>query len=216
MLARILALLALAATAQAATPHHAVLETTMGDIVVELDALKAPKSVAAFAAFARAGTYDGTIFHRAAKDFVVAGGEIRARAGETPGTPVVPAAKVAPFAAEVRSGLSNRRGTIAFARTEVTGSGRPPHGFFFNVGDNDFLDWRRFDTAMRVPTPNGPQVVPAGTEIPGYAVFGRVVGGLDVLERIAAVPVTAAHPPHEQLPVTPVILKRVKLLAAPR
>jgi cyclophilin family peptidyl-prolyl cis-trans isomerase len=206
--------LGLGLAARAATPHHAVLETTMGDITIELEARNAPGSVGAFAAFARAGTYDNTLFHRVVKGFVVQGGEYANRADTPDPFPVWPAARVAPYPSEAKNGARNRRGTVALVRGNAAGHGLPPHGFFFNLADNDFLDHRRFDADTSVPTPRGPQVVPAGTEIEGYAVFGRVVSGWDVVERIAQFPVTKERVPHEHLPVTRVVLRRVRLLSA--
>lgn len=217
MLKRLLAtaLVATGLPVLAAPPHHAVIETSLGEILVELETDRAPRSVAAFAAFARAGQYDGTVMHRVVKGFVAQGGEIAAGEGTAPGLPVPPKAQVPAFAPEVATGLSNRRGTIAFHRTQADFPELAPHGFFLNLDDNDFLDHRRFDTGAIVPTPTGPQAVPAGTEIPGHAVFGRVVKGLDVLDRIATAPVRA-EAPHGHWPVAPVVVKRVRILSAPR
>lgn len=209
------ALLALSLAASAAAPHHAVLETTLGNITIELDARNAPKSVAAFTAFARAGAYDNSLFHRVVKDFVVQGGEFRPHPEGPDPHAIWPTARVAPFESEAKNGIRNRRGSVAMVRGNAPSHGLAPHGFFFNLQDNDFLDYRRFETATRVPTPRGPQVAPAGTEIEGYTVFGRVVSGWEVVERIAQVPVTKDRAPFEHLPVTPVLVKRVRLLFAP-
>ncbi len=208
------ALLGLCLAAHAAAPHHAVLETSMGDVTIELDARNAPKSVGAFAACARAGTYDNTLFHRVVKEFVVQGGEYANRADTPDLFPVWPTARVAPYRSEAKNGGGNRRGTVALVRGNAAGHGLPPHGFYFNLADNDFLDYRRFEADTWVPTPRGPQVAPAGTEIEGHAVFGRVVSGWDVVERIAQAPVTKERAPHEHLPVTRVVLRRVRLLSA--
>ncbi|MCM2326545.1 MAG: peptidylprolyl isomerase [Lysobacter sp.] len=208
------ALLGFCLAAHATVPHHAVLETSMGDITIELDARSAPGSVGAFAAYARSGTYDNTLFHRVVKGFVVQGGEFANRADTPDLFPVWPTARVAPYPPEAKNGGRNRRGTVALVRRNAAGHGLPPHGFFFNLADNDFLDYRRFDADTRVPTPRGPQVAPAGTEIEGHAVIGRVVSGWDVVERIARVPVTTERAPHEHLPVTRVVLRRVRLLSA--
>jgi cyclophilin family peptidyl-prolyl cis-trans isomerase len=208
------ALLGLCLAAHAAAPHHAVLETSMGDITIELDARNAPGSVGAFAAYARAGTYDNTLFHRVVEGFLVQGGEYANRADTPDLLPVWPTARVPPYPSEAKNGGRNRRGTVALVRGSAAGHGLAPHGFFFNLADNGFLDYRRFDADTRVPTPRGPQVAPAGTEIEGHAVFGRVVSGWDVVERIAQVPVTRERVPHEHLPVTRVVLRRVRLLSA--
>jgi cyclophilin family peptidyl-prolyl cis-trans isomerase len=214
---RILAALLAAAAALpafAASPHHAVIETSIGNVTVELDAKNAPKTVSAFAAYAKAGAYDNTAFHRVVKDFVVQGGEYTLCADNGEPWPVWPSVRVARFAPEEGNGLRNRRATIAMTRGNASRHGMAPNGFFFNLRDNDFLDYRRFESDTPVATPRGPQVVPAGTEIEGYAVFGRVVSGWEVVERIAQVPVTRSRPPHEHLPVTPVLVKRVRLLSA--
>jgi cyclophilin family peptidyl-prolyl cis-trans isomerase len=213
-LAALLALLP-ALASPASPPRQAVLETTLGDIVIELDAARAPKSVEAFAAYAASGAYDGTLFHRVVRGFVVQGGEYVRGEGAQPPRHAAPPVPVPPFEPEVRNGLSNRRATVAMARDPAPGHGPAPQGFFINLDDNGFLDWRRFDAPTRVPTPRGPQLAPAGTETQGYAVFGRVVGGWDVVERISQVPVTAGMRPHDHLPSTPVFLKGVRLLPPP-
>lgn len=207
--------LSLSLAAGAEPPQRAVLETSLGEIVIELDARRAPKSVAAFVAYAQAGAYDGTLFHRVVKDFVVQGGEYVPGEGAQPPRRSATGVQVAPFEPEVHGGLSNRRATIAMARDLAPGHGPAPQGFFINLADNDFLDYRRFDAPTQVPTPRGPQLAPAGTVIEGYAVFGRVVAGWDVVARIAAVPVTAGMRPHDHLPTEPVVLEGVRLLHAP-
>lgn len=200
------------AAAQAAEPRFAVLETSMGDITVELDAARAPKTVNAFVAYARAKVYDNTIFHRVVKDFVVQGGELPLpQKGENP-SPVWPGARVPSFEPESKNGLKNKRGTIAAARVTANADGNAPSGFFINAKDNEVLDYRRFELETMVPTPRGMQKPPAGTEIEGYTVFGRVVSGMDVVDRIQRVPVTNATPPHEHMPVSPVVVKQVRLV----
>jgi cyclophilin family peptidyl-prolyl cis-trans isomerase len=210
------ALLAAALNASAATPHHAVVETSFGAITIELDAKAAPKSVDAFVAYARVGAYDNTIVHRVVKDFVMQGGDYQHRPDAAQPMPLWPGSHVEAFEPEERNGLRNRRATVAMARASAAQHGMAPSGFFINLRDNEFLDWKRFDAETRVPTPRGPRVAPAGTEVVGYAVFGRVVDGWDVVERIARAPVSAATPPHEHLPVTPIIVRRVRLLDAQR
>ena len=169
--------LVLAAPALAQTVR---LATSAGDIVVELDAEKAPKTVANFVQYVRAGHYDGTIFHRVIENFMIQGGGYLPDLNEK--TPAR-----APIPLESRNGLSNLRGTIAMARTSVPDSARAQ--FFINVVDNLNLDQ------------------PNARDGEGYAVFGRVVQGMDVVDRIRAVPVKAQGP-HQNVPVMPVTLRK--------
>jgi cyclophilin family peptidyl-prolyl cis-trans isomerase len=83
--------------------------------------------------------------------------------------------------------------------------------FFINVGDNAFLNYRKFDKDTEVPTKGGPRVVPAGTVNDGYAVFGKVVAGMDVVDKIKGVP-TGSNGPHQNVPTQPVVIKSVKIL----
>jgi peptidyl-prolyl cis-trans isomerase A (cyclophilin A) len=135
---------------------HVVLSTSLGDIVIELDAAKAPVTVANFLQYVDDGFYDGTIFHRVIADFMVQGG------GFTPDMKQKPTR--APIKNEADNGLSNEPYTLAMARTQVVDSATAQ--FFINVADNVFLDHGQRDF--------------------GYAVFGRVVDGTDVVDRIAA------------------------------
>jgi peptidyl-prolyl cis-trans isomerase A (cyclophilin A) len=155
------------------------LATTAGDIVVELDAAKAPKTVANFLAYVRSGHYDGTIFHRVIDGFMIQGGGYKANLSEKPTR--------APIPLESRSGLSNLRGTIAMARTGVPDSATSQ--FFVNVADN-----------LRLDQPNA-------ADGEGYAVFGKVVEGMDVVDRIKAMP-THAEGEFENLPVKPVTIRK--------
>ncbi|HIP52809.1 MAG TPA: peptidyl-prolyl cis-trans isomerase [Chromatiales bacterium] len=142
------------------------MQTTMGVITLELDPAKAPKTVKNFTTYAKEGFYDGTIFHRVIPDFMVQGG------GYTPD--MKRKETHAPIPNEADNGLKNDRGTIAMARTS------DPHSataqFFINLKDNDFLNFRSKD--------------PRGW---GYAVFGKVVDGMDVVDKIAAQS-TGSHP----------------------
>src|SRR5450755_3345796 len=151
------------------------LETTAGDIVVELDAAKAPKSVDNFLQYVKAGHYDGTVFHRVINNFMIQGGGMTADLKEKPTR--------APIALESRNGLKNDRGTVAMARTNDPNSATAQ--FFINVKDNDFL--------------NQPQARDGN----GYAVFGKVVEGMDVVDKIRAVPTGPGD-----VPLTPVVIKR--------
>jgi len=155
------------------------LATSLGDIVVELDAEKAPKTVDNFLQYVKAGHYDGTIFHRVIENFMIQGGGMKADMGEKPTRGPIPL--------ESRSGLSNVRGTLAMARTMDPNSATAQ--FFINVKDNAFLDQ------------------PNARDGNGYAVFGKVVAGMDVVDKIKAVPV-ADKGGHQNVPVTPVAIKK--------
>ena len=149
--------------------------TSAGDIVIELDAAKAPGTVANFLGYVRSGHYDGTVFHRVIDGFMIQGGGMDARLREKP--------TKAPIKLEAGNGLSNVRGTLAMARTNNPDSATAQ--FFINVVDNPRLD-----------SFGG-----------GYAVFGRVIEGMDVVDRIRAVP-TQAQGMHQNVPVTPVTITK--------
>ena len=156
------------------------LHTNHGVIKLELDAEKAPKSVENFLAYVKAGHYDNTVFHRVIDGFMIQGG------GFEPGMTQKPTST--PIANEANNGLKNVKGSIAMARTN------DPHSataqFFINVNDNDFLNHSS-------PTPQGW----------GYAVFGRVVEGLDVVEKIKKVK-TSSKGFHQDVPVDDVIIEK--------
>lgn len=155
------------------------LSTSAGDITVELDREKAPKTVDNFLQYVRAGHYDGTVFHRVIDNFMIQGGGYKADLSEK--------ATRAPIALESKNGLSNVRGTLAMARTGVPDSATAQ--FFININDNLFLDQANSRDGH------------------GYAVFGKVVSGMDVVDKIRAVP-TQAVGPHQNMPVTPVTLRK--------
>ncbi|MFZ5522346.1 MAG: peptidylprolyl isomerase [Pseudomonadota bacterium] len=155
------------------------LSTTQGDIVVKLDAARAPKTVENFLGYVRAGHYNGTVFHRVIDGFMIQGG------GFTPDMKEKPTR--APIPLESRNGLANKRGTIAMARTMDPNSATAQ--FFINVKDNAFLD-----------QPNSPD----GN---GYAVFGQVVKGMDVVDKIRKVP-TGPRGPFDDVPREPVVIKQ--------
>ena len=155
------------------------LDTSMGDIVIELDAAKAPKTVDNFVKYVKAGHYNGTIFHRVIPNFMIQGGGMTPDMKEKPTRPPIPL--------EARNGLDNVRGTVAMARTGVPDSATSQ--FFINVKDNDFLN------AANSRDGNG------------YAVFGKVVSGMDVVDKIRTVP-TASAGPHDDVPTKPVIIKK--------
>jgi peptidyl-prolyl cis-trans isomerase A (cyclophilin A) len=156
--------------------------TSMGDIVIELDAQKAPKSVANFEQYVKSGFYDGTIFHRVIDNFMIQGGGMLPTMSEKPTRSPIPL--------ESHNGLKNVRGTVAMARTDVPDSATSQ--FFINVKDNAFLD-----------AANSPD----GT---GYAVFGRVVSGMEVVDKIKQVK-TANRGMNQNVPVTPVVINKATL-----
>ncbi len=175
----LLALTALTTAAQAQTVR---LSTTQGDIVLQLDAAKAPKTVDNFVQYVKAGHYNGTIFHRVIDGFMIQGG------GMTPD--MKEKATRAPIPLESKNGLKNLRGTVAMARTMDPNSATAQ--FFVNVKDNAFLD------AAQSQDGNG------------YAVFGKVVQGMDVVDKIRKVP-TGQKGMHGDVPVQPIIIKQATL-----
>ena len=174
---------AIALTLMGAAPAFAQkvkLVTTAGDIVIELDATKAPKSVENFVTYVKAGHYDGTVFHRVISNFMIQGGGMLPDLKEKPTR--------APIVLESMNGLLNTKGTVAMARTGVPNSATAQ--FFINVKDNDFLNGAR--------------------EGSGYAVFGKVTSGMDVVEKIRGSR-TDNKGPYENVPVEPIIIKQATL-----
>ena len=157
------------------------LSTTVGDITVELDAAKAPKTVENFVAYVRAGHYDGTVFHRVIDGFMIQGGGFTPDMNQKPTRPPIPI--------ESRNGLKNDRGTIAMARTADPNSATSQ--FFINVVNNPRLDFPSFDGH-------------------GYTVFGKVTAGLDVVDKIRGV-ATTTRGPHANVPVEPVVIRKATL-----
>lgn len=161
-----------------------IIRTTFGDITLELDAERAPRTVENFLNYAREGFYDGTIFHRVIENFMIQGGGFDTDMRQKP--------TGEPIENEADNGLTNDFGTIAMART------MDPHSataqFFINVKDNDFLNHRGKDMQGW-----------------GYAVFGRVTDGTDVLEKIRAVD-TGSHGPHQDVPKEAVIIEKVEVV----
>jgi peptidyl-prolyl cis-trans isomerase A (cyclophilin A) len=172
-----LLVLTLATIAAPALAQRVLLATSEGDIVLELDAEKAPKTVDNFVQYVRAGHYDGIIFHRVIDGFMIQTGGYKADLGEKPTRKAIPL--------ESRNGLSNVRGSIAMARTSDPNSATAQ--FFINVNDNLRLD--------------------AAEGRDGYAVFGKVSVGMDVVDKIRVVP-TRAQGMHQNLPVTPVTIRK--------
>ncbi len=176
---------ALAAGADAqekAAAPRVLLATSLGDITVQLEPDKAPKTVANFLDYVKAGHYDGTIFHRVIDGFMIQGGGFTPEMAQKPTRPPIPL--------ESKNGLKNERGTIAMARTAVPDSATSQ--FFINVVDNPRLDY---------PNPDGN----------GYAVFGKVVAGMDVVDKIRKVD-TASRGGHQNVPVTPVVIRSAKIV----
>ena len=162
----------------------ATIETSMGTITVELDDAKAPITVKNFIDYTQAGHYDGTIFHRVIDGFMIQGGGFTKDMNQKETR--------APIKNEAANGLKNARGTLAMARTMVVDSATSQ--FFINLVDNDFLDYRGPDPRMF-----------------GYAVFGKVTDGMEVVDRIAKVK-TGFAGPHQNVPEEPVIIRKVHLV----
>jgi cyclophilin family peptidyl-prolyl cis-trans isomerase len=176
----LLAALCLSAQAFAQNPR-VELKTSRGPIVVELYADKAPRTVANFLQYARAGFYDGTIFHRVIDGFMIQGGGMDKGMREKPTR--------SPIENEAANGLQNETGTLAMARTSNPHSATAQ--FFINLKDNDFLNHKQ-------PSAQGW----------GYAVFGKVVQGMDVVRAISKVQ-TGRAGPHEDVPREPVFIQAV-------
>ena len=181
MTKRLLCLAFFAVGIDFATPT-AVIHTSKGDITVELDEDKAPATVANFRRYAEDGFYNGTIFHRVIPGFMIQGG------GHTADLQEKPARE--PIANEAHNGLKNARGTIAMARTSNPHSATSQ--FFINLVDNDALN-------------------PGGADSYGYAVFGKVTDGMNVVDAIAKVP-TVKRPPHANVPQEAVTIESVEIL----
>lgn len=160
-----------------------VMKTSLGEIAIELDAAKAPKTTENFVKYVEDGHYNGTIFHRVIDGFMIQGG------GFAPG--LKEKKNGSPIVNEADNGLRNTRGTIAMARTS------DPHSataqFFINVADNAFLDFKS-------KTPQGW----------GYAVFGKVTRGMEVIDQIRKVS-TATKGPHQNVPREDVVIESVKI-----
>lgn len=174
--------LALASLAAAAANPVVDLETNRGTIRLELDADKAPVTVENFVQYVRDGHYDGTVFHRVIDGFMIQGGGFDEKLKQK--------STRAPIRNEADNGLKNATGTIAMARTNVPDSATSQ--FFINLVDNTGLDR---------PRPDGH----------GYAVFGRVVDGMDVVRTIGKLPTRRAGP-HQNLPTEPVVVERAVLV----
>lgn len=179
-----LASFSLAAHAEGGAAPQVKLETSMGNIVIELNQDKAPQTVNNFLQYVKAGFYDGTIFHRVIENFMIQGGGFDENFAQKETRD--------PIENEADNGLSNQRGTIAMARTN------DPHSataqFFINTVDNQFLDFRG-------NTPSGW----------GYSVFGEVIEGMDVVDKIRRVE-TTMRGPHQDVPVDNVVINKASIL----
>ena len=161
-----------------------LLSTSLGDITLELDGVKAPLSTENFLEYVTSGHFDGTIFHRVIPGFMIQGGGFTADMHQKETNPSI--------VNEADNGLKNSRGTIAMARTSEPHSASSQ--FFVNLADNGFLDHTSKDSRGW-----------------GYAVFGKVVEGLDVVDEIAQV-ATGTHGPHSDVPRVPVVIERAVVL----
>ena len=174
----------LAANAEGAAAPQVKLETSMGDIVIQLNQEKAPTTVANFLSYVEDGFYNGTIFHRVIENFMIQGGGFDESFKQK--------ATQSPIENEADNGLSNTRGSVAMARTG------DPHSataqFFINTVDNGFLDFRG--------------KVPSGW---GYAVFGEVVDGMDIVDKIRRVD-TTMRGPHQDVPAENVVIIKASVL----
>jgi cyclophilin family peptidyl-prolyl cis-trans isomerase len=170
----------------AMTGPRLLIATSMGDITLQLDAVRAPKSVASVLRYVKDRHYDGTVFYRVVKGFVIQMGSWDANVKGRPGH--------APSPLEADNGLSNLRGTVALAHGEDPNSAQAD--FFINLADNTALDRSKDDSGNKT----------------GYTVFGQVVAGMDVVDKIAEVPVGDHGPMPGQAPVDPIVIQKVSRL----
>ncbi|MHB8053538.1 MAG: peptidylprolyl isomerase [Methanoregula sp.] len=181
----LLAWAGIASAAETAAGNPVVaLQTSLGTIKLELLAREAPLSVKNFLDYASNGFYDGTVFHRVIPNFMIQGGGFTVDMAQKK--------ENAPIKNEADNGLKNRRGTIAMARTAIVDSAAAQ--FFINVVDNAYLDHR--DKTMQGY---------------GYAVFGKVIEGMDVVDKIAAVK-TGVRRGYPDIPLTPVVIESTKII----
>jgi peptidyl-prolyl cis-trans isomerase A (cyclophilin A) len=181
-LIRTMMLLALLQAVPVLAVEQVVITTNLGKITLELDDNKAPQTVANFLAYVDAGHYKDTIFHRVIKNFMIQGGNFSVE--------MTPKKTHAPIKNEAGNGLRNLRGTIAMARTGVVDSATSQ--FFINLKDNTFLDHKDESSAGF-----------------GYAVFGRVTQGMDVVDQIGNI-TTQTYQRFRDVPVTPVVILDIK------
>jgi cyclophilin family peptidyl-prolyl cis-trans isomerase len=182
----ILALAAALLFSGVASAQQAKIDTTLGSFTVALDAAHAPRTVANFLAYAREGHFDGTVVYRVVPGFVIQMGSYEADGTERPGH--------APIPLETASGLKNMRGTLSMARTDDPNSATAD--FFVSLSDNAALD----------PTDG------AAPNTTGYAVFGKVIDGMDVVDRIAASVLGGKGPFPDASPAFPVVINKVTVM----
>jgi peptidyl-prolyl cis-trans isomerase A (cyclophilin A) len=171
---------------KAAAAPKVLLKTSLGDMTIELYPDKAPKTVENFLAYVNSGFYDGTVFHRVIDNFMIQGGGFTRELRQKPTRPAIPN--------EAKNGLSNLRGTVAMARTGDPNSATAQ--FFINVVDNPRLDY--------TSDANGATW--------GYCVFGKVISGLDVIDKIKAVPTGAQGPFKSDVPTTPIVIEKASVI----
>ena len=174
-------MLFMAGNVLAADNPHVVINTSFGEIELELEAKKAPITVDNFLSYVDAERYDGTIFHRVIANFMIQGGGFDRHMQQKATNPAIKN--------EADNGLKNDRGTVAMARTQAPDSATMQ--FFINHADNDFLNHSSRDF--------------------GYAVFAKVVRGMDVVNQIAQVK-TSTYGMHQNVPIDPIIIKSIKRL----
>jgi peptidyl-prolyl cis-trans isomerase A (cyclophilin A) len=201
--------------AQAEEVARVKITTSEGEIVAELYPAKAPKTVANFLQYVKDKHYDGTVFHRVISSFMVQGGGFDAKYNERKTRPPV----VHEGRESLAAGLKNQIGTLAMARTNDPQSATAQ--FFINVTDNAFLDptpipegdpvkrfefqGRVYDNVPRANLLNAPQLF-------GYTVFGKVVSGMDVVQKIKSAPTGAGGPFPSDVPKTPILINSITLL----
>ena len=187
LMVMVLGLAAAVAGAQTNKVVNVTVKTSLGTIELALDAEKAPVTVSNFVGYAKSGHYDGTVFHRVIDGFMIQGGGFTKGLEQKPTRP--------PIKNEAKNGLKNKKYTVAMARTGIVDSATCQ--FFINVKDNVFLDHRS-------PDPRGY----------GYAVFGTVTKGMDIVDKIAKVK-TGNVGYFADVPLEPVVIEKVTIAAGP-
>ena len=167
-------------------PLRVKLDTSLGPITIQLDPVKAPETTKNFVTYVKEGHYDGTIFHRVIAGFMAQGGGFTEAFKQKPTHP--------PIKNEADNGLKNKRGTISMARTSDPNSATAQ--FFINYRDNAFLDYKS-------PNPQGW----------GYAVFGEVVDGMNIVDEMAKIPTGPGGPMPTDVPTKPIVINKATVLA---
>ena len=194
------------ATLSAGGPNVRI-KTNLGDIIIQLEQKRAPISVSNFLNYVGSGSYDGTIFHRVIPGFMVQGGGHYNNLSQAP--------EGALIYNEAANGLKNVRGTIAMARMNKIDSAS--RQFFINVSDNDFLDFQGGSSCTReqekaqLAAQRRGMFKPSRCKSYGYAVFGRVIDGLDVVDSIEVVR-TGSRQGMSDVPINPVVIEKISIL----